>query len=226
LVKVLQSAGVNFAVLGEMENCTGDAARRAGREDLYQELATQNVETLNEVFAEKPRRIVVTCPHCFHNLGKEYHQFGGEYEVVHHTELIEELIDSGKLSKDAHPKRQSNVTFHDPCYLGRHNGVVEAPRAALSAVTSDLLEMPRHGKNSFCCGAGGAQFWKEEEHGVKAVNVERYEEAKATGAEVLAVGCPFCMQMFETAKSSVTDGPVIKDVVELIAEGLPVTVDG
>ena len=220
LVKVLEKASVNYAVLGEMENCTGDTARRAGREDLYQELAMQNVETLNEVFGEKPRRIVVTCPHCFHNLGREYHQFGGNYQVIHHTELLEELIEAGKLPKDANVKRQSNVTFHDPCYLGRHNGVVEAPRAALGAVTGDLLDMPRHGKGSFCCGAGGAQFWKEEEHGVKAVNIERYEEAKATGAEVLAVGCPFCMQMFETAKSSVADGPVVKDVVELIAEGL------
>ncbi|CAG0999608.1 partial putative iron-sulfur-binding oxidoreductase FadF, partial [Anaerolineae bacterium] len=220
LVKVLEKAQVNYAVLGEMENCTGDVARRAGREDLYQELATTNVETLNEVFADKPRRIVVTCPHCFHNIGREYHQFGGSYEVVHHTELIEELIEAGRIPQSAHPKKQSNVTFHDPCYLGRHNDVVEAPRAALSAVTSSLIEMPRSGKNSFCCGAGGAQFWKEEEHGAKAVNIERYEEAKATGAEVLAVGCPFCMQMFETAKSSVADGPVVKDVVELIAEGL------
>jgi Fe-S oxidoreductase/nitrate reductase gamma subunit len=226
LVKVLERANVNYAVLGEMENCTGDVARRAGREDLYQELALTNVEMLNEVFAAKPRRIVVTCPHCFHNLGREYHQFGGTYEVVHHTELIEELIEAGRLPKDAHPKRQSNVTFHDPCYLGRHNGVVEAPRAALSAVTSNLIEMPRSGKRSFCCGAGGAQFWKEEEHGVKAVNVERYQEAKATGAEVLAVGCPFCMQMFETAKSSVADGPIVKDVVELIAEGLSMMTNG
>jgi Fe-S oxidoreductase len=226
LVKVLERAKINYAVLGEMENCTGDVARRAGREDLYQELAMTNVETLNEVFASKPRRIVVTCPHCFHNLGREYHQFGGNYEVVHHTELIEELIEAGRLPKDAHPKRQSNVTFHDPCYLGRHNGVVEAPRAALSAVTANVIEMPRSGKRSFCCGAGGAQFWKEEEHGAKAVNVERYQEAKATGADVLAVGCPFCMQMFETAKSSVADGPVVKDVVELIAEGLSVTPDG
>ena len=222
LVKVLQTAGVNFAVLGEMENCTGDVARRAGREDLYQELATQNVETINGVFADKPRRVVVTCPHCFHNIGKEYHQFGGEYEVVHHTELIEELIEAGKLPKSANPKKQSNVTFHDPCYLGRHNDVVDAPREVLNTV-ANLTEMPRHGRNSFCCGAGGAQFWKEEEHGVKAVNVERYEEAKATGAEVLAVGCPFCMQMFETAKSSVSDGPVVKDIVELIADGLPTT---
>lgn len=217
LVKVLNTAGVNFAVLGEMENCTGDVARRAGNEELYMGLATANVETLNEV---APKRIVVTCPHCFHNLGKEYHQFGGHYEVVHHTELIDELIEAGRIPQNAHPNRMSNVTFHDPCYLGRHNDVVDAPRDALKSIGVNLIEMPRHGKGSFCCGAGGAQFWKEEEHGAKAVNVERYEEAKATGADVVAVGCPFCMQMFESAKSTVTDGPEVKDVVELLAERL------
>ena len=218
LVKVLNAAGVNFAVLGEQENCTGDVARRAGKEDLYFELATGNVETLNEV---NPKRIVVTCPHCYQNIGKEYHQFGGNYEVVHHTELIEELIASGKVPVSASPKKMSNVTFHDPCYLGRHNDVVEAPRNVLGLVTDNLIEMPRNKKKSFCCGAGGAQFWKEEEHGTKAVNAERYEEAKATGAEVLAVGCPFCAQMFETAKANDSGTPmVIKDVAELIAENL------
>jgi Fe-S oxidoreductase len=218
LVKILHTAGVNFAVLGDRENCTGDAARRAGKEDLYYELAMGNVETLNDV---APKRIVVTCPHCFHNLGKEYHQFGGNYEVVHHTQLIEELIAAGKVPMNAHPSRMSNVTFHDPCYLGRHNGVVDEPRSVLNSLGTPVVEMPRHGTGSFCCGAGGAQFWKEEEHGAKAVNVERYEEAKSTGVEVLAVGCPFCMQMFETAKSSVADGPMVKDVAELIAERLP-----
>ena len=218
LVKVLNAAGVNFAVLGEQENCTGDVARRAGKEDLYFELATGNVETLNEV---NPKRIVVTCPHCFHNIGKEYGQFGGNYEVVHHTEFIEELMAAGKVPASASPKKMSNVTFHDPCYLGRHNDVVEAPRNVLGLVTENLIEMPRNKKKSFCCGAGGAQFWKEEEHGTKAVNVERYEEAKATGAEVLAVGCPFCAQMFETAKANDSGtGMIIKDVVELIAENL------
>lgn len=221
LVKVLHAADVNFAVLGELENCTGDSARRAGNEYLYQEMAAGNVETINEVFGDKPRRIVTTCPHCFHNLGKEYHQFGGDYEVVHHTELIDELIRAGKLPESANMKRMSNVTFHDPCYLGRHNDVVDAPRSALTGVGVELVEMPRSKKGSFCCGAGGAQFWKEEEHGTKAVNVERYEEAKATGAEVIAVGCPFCMQMFETAKSTLGEGPEVRDVVELIAERLP-----
>jgi Fe-S oxidoreductase len=217
LVKVLNKAGVSFAVLGEQENCTGDAARRAGNEYLYQELAQGNVETLNAV---NPKRIVVTCPHCFHNIGKEYHQFGGDYEVVHHTELIEELIAAGKIPADAHPKRQSNVTFHDPCYLGRHNDVIDAPRTVLASTGAALTEMPRSKKNSFCCGAGGAQFWKEEEHGAKAVNIERYEEAKATGAETLAVGCPFCMQMFTTAQTAVEGGPEVKDVAEIVAEGL------
>jgi Fe-S oxidoreductase len=220
LVKVLHAAGVNFAVLGEQENCTGDAARRAGNEFLYQELAQTNVETLNAV---EPPRIVVTCPHCLHNLGKEYHQFGGNYEVVHHTELIEELIAMGKVPMEAHPKRQPNVTFHDPCYLGRHNGVVEAPRHVLQSALGgeSISEMPRNRKNSFCCGAGGAQFWKEEEHGAKAVNIERYEEAIGTGAEVMAVGCPFCMQMFDSARSELPNGPEVKDIAELIADRLP-----
>lgn len=219
LVKVMNAAGVNFAVLGEMENCTGDSARRGGNEYLYFELASANVETLNEV---NPPRIVVTCPHCLHNLGKEYHQFGGEYEVIHHTELIEELIQAGKLPATARPGTWSNVTFHDPCYLGRHNDIVEAPRNALSSLGVDLIEMPRNKKNSFCCGAGGAQFWKEEEHGEQAVNLARYEEAMQTGADVVAVGCPFCMQMFESARSDKGEGPQVKDVVELIAEQMTV----
>jgi Fe-S oxidoreductase len=223
LVKVMQRAGVNFAVLGEQENCTGDSARRAGKEDLYQELAMGNVETLNGVMEARSRRIVVTCPHCYHNIGREYPQFGGQYEVIHHTELIEELIASGRLPETERLKKTPNVTFHDPCYLGRHNDVLEAPRSVIKSYLNgaETTEMPRSGRNSFCCGAGGAQFWKEEEHGAQAVNVVRYEEAKATGAEVLAVGCPFCMQMFETAKASDDRPLVIKDVVELIADSLP-----
>lgn len=219
LVKVLKTAGVNFAVLGERETCTGDVARRAGNEPLWQELATTNIETLNEV---APKRIVVTCPHCLHNLGKEYHQMGGRYKVVHHTELLEELIAAGKLPQSANVGKEPNVTFHDPCYLGRHNGIVDAPRDVLRGIGlgADMVEMPRHGRASLCCGAGGAQFWKEEEHGESAVNVTRYQEAKATGADTIAVGCPFCMQMFETAKTSVEGGPQIKDIVELVAERL------
>jgi Fe-S oxidoreductase len=218
LVKVLQAAKINFAVLGEDENCTGDVARRGGNEYLYNELATGNVETLN---AAKPPRIVVTCPHCLHNLGKEYHQFGGNYEVIHHTQLIEELINARKLPQTAHPTSWGNVTFHDPCYLGRQNDIVEEPRNALKGIGVSLMEMPRHGKKSLCCGAGGAQFWKEEEHGTKAVNLERYDEAIKTGAQTLAVGCPFCMQMFNTARSERPDGPVVRDIVEMVADRLP-----
>lgn len=218
LVKVLRAANVNFAILGDSESCTGDVARRGGNEYLYFEMASANVETLNEV---NPKRIVVTCPHCFHNIGKEYHQFGGNYEVIHHTELIEELIKGGKLPRTAHPNSWSNVTFHDPCYLGRHNNVVDAPRNALTSMGAPLVEMPRTKRNSFCCGAGGAQFWKEEEEGEARVNIERYKEATATGADTLAVGCPFCMRMFVDAKGALTDGPEVKDVVELIAERLP-----
>ena len=175
-VKLLQKADVNFAVLGEAESCTGDVARRAGNEYLYYEMAMGNVETLNEAGV---KRIVATCPHCLHNLGKEYHQFGGHYEVVHHTELIEELIAAGKLPDDAHPNRQSNVTFHDPCYLGRHNGIYEAPRTVLNNNGATLVEMPRTRSQSFCCGAGGAQFWKEEEHGTEAVNINRFNEGQS-----------------------------------------------
>jgi Fe-S oxidoreductase len=217
LVKVLRAAKVNFAVLGDAEACTGDVARRAGNEFLYSEMAKANVETLN---AAKPKRIVVTCPHCFHNIGKEYSQFGGQYEVVHHTQLIEELIAAGKLPSSAHPNKQPNVTFHDPCYLGRHNDVIGPPRSVLTSAGAALVEMPRTRKNSFCCGAGGAQFWKEEEHGNAKVNLTRYEEAKQTGADTLAVGCPFCMRMFADASAEVTGGPVVKDVVEIVAENL------
>jgi Fe-S oxidoreductase len=218
LVKVMQSAGVNFAVLGERESCTGDTARRAGREDLYQEMAKANIETLNEV---APKRIVVTCPHCLQNLANDYQQFGGHYEVIHHTQLIDELIAQGRLPESARKTQRSNVTFHDPCYLGRQNGVTAAPRNALSYVELNLVEMGRNRENSLCCGAGGAQFWKEEEPGEQAVSVARYQEAVKTGADTVAVGCPFCMQMFESAKSSTGGaGPAVKDVVELIAEGM------
>lgn len=219
LVKILNKAGVNFAVLGEAETCTGDAARRAGREDIYQGMAMANVETLN---AAKPPRIVVTCPHCYHNIGKEYHQFGGDYETIHHTELIDELIAAGKLPLSAkNATKGPNVTFHDPCYLGRHNDVVNEPRKVLDALGIKHTEMDRNKKNSFCCGAGGAQFWKEEEHGTgPKVNVARYEEAKDTGAAVVAVGCPFCAQMFESASGEVENGPKVMDIAELVAERL------
>ena len=210
-VKVLNAAGVNFAVLGTQEKCTGDAARRSGNEYLFSELATSNVETLNKVEAQ---RIVATCPHCLHTLNTEYPAFGGEYEVIHHTEYIQELISSGRLQSDG-DQMLENVTFHDPCYLGRQNGIVEAPREALKLVDIQLQEMPRSGSNSFCCGAGGAQFWKEEEPGKERVSADRIREAEATGADTLAVGCPFCMMMLSDASQN---GMQVRDVAEIVAE--------
>ena len=217
LVKVLHAAGVNFAILGEDERCTGDVARRAGNEYLYFEMATANVERLNEL---QPKRIVVTCPHCLHNIGKEYPAFGGDYEVVHHSQLIDELIAAGKLPRSANPSTWSNVTFHDPCYLGRHNGEFDAPRNVLRAAGAPLIEMPRSRSDSFCCGAGGAQFWKEEEPGERKVNLERYQEATTSGADTLAVGCPFCTRMFDDARAESDGGPRVADIAEIIAEGL------
>jgi Fe-S oxidoreductase len=217
LVRVLNAAGVKFAVLGDAESCTGDTARRAGNEYLFYEMAKANIETLNEVH---PPRILVTCPHCLHTIGKEYPQFGGNYDVVHHTTFLNELIQAGRLKLTG--EGRTNVTFHDPCYLGRHNGEYDAPRYALGAAGAAVTEMERTRNGSFCCGAGGAQFWKEEEHGTARVNLTRYAEAKATGAETLATGCPFCMRMFADARQdeSMNGGPEVKDVVEIIAERL------
>lgn len=216
LAQVLNHAGVNFAVLGEMESCTGDSARRAGNEFLFFQMATANIETLNEV---KPKRIVTTCPHCLHTLGKEYEQYGGFYDVIHHTQLLSELTAAKKISVNGGDGADL-ITFHDPCYLGRHNGIVDAPRTLLNGMGVHTVEMPRSGKQSFCCGAGGAQMWKEEEHGEKAVNQERYDEAKATGAKTIAVGCPFCLTMMTDAATQSGDGVMVKDVAELLAERL------
>ena len=216
LAKVLNHAGVNYAILGEMESCTGDAARRAGNEYLFYEMAKANIETLNEV---KPKRIVTTCPHCLHTLGKEYGQYGGHYDVIHHTQLLSELTAAKKIQVTANGESDT-ITFHDPCYLGRHNGIVDAPRSALAGIGMSVVEMPRHGSGSFCCGAGGAQMWKEEEHGEESVNAARYAEAKATGAETIAVGCPFCLTMLTDAATTAGDGVIVKDVAELVAERL------
>ncbi len=214
--KILKEAGVNFAVLGQREMCCGDSARRAGNEYLFFELATQNVETLNEV---KAKKIVTTCPHGLHTLGAEYGAFGGHYEVIHHSQLIDELIQEGKIR----PKKEldATVTFHDPCYLGRHNGIYDQPREVLSFVVSDTVEMEHSRNLSLCCGAGGAQMWKEEEHGTQAVNMKRYEEAVETGASCIAVGCPFCLTMLtDASKQAGEDGLEVKDIAEIIAEAL------
>ncbi len=212
--KILNAAGVNYAVLGKNESCTGDSARRAGREDIFFGLATQNVEILNEV---APKRIVTTCPHCLHTLKNEYPAFGGNYEVIHHTQFINELVGAGKIQLEV-TKDDMKVTFHDPCYLGRHNKVVDAPREALKSAGALTIEMPRHAEKSFCCGAGGAQMWKEEEPGTARVNVTRFDEAKSTGAETVAVGCPFCLTMMTDASKADGGTVQVKDVAEIVAE--------
>ncbi len=212
--KILNAARVNFAVLGQNEHCTGDPARRAGREDIFFGLASTNVEILNEV---DPKRIVATCPHCLHTLKNEYPAFGGNYEVIHHTQLINELVGAGKIQLEVTPD-DYKVTFHDPCYLGRHNHIFEAPREDLKSAGIEVIEMPRHADKSFCCGAGGAQVWKEEEAGSARVNATRFAEAKSTGAEVLAVGCPFCMTMLTDASKDDGGSLQVKDVAEIVAE--------
>lgn len=212
--RILNAAGVNYAVLGKNESCTGDSARRAGREDIFFALATQNVEILNEV---KPKRIVTTCPHCLHTLKNEYPAFGGNYEVIHHTQFINELVGAGKIQLSMSGD-QLSVTFHDPCYLGRHNQIVDEPREALNSLGLVTIEMPRHGSQSFCCGAGGAQMWKEEEAGSQRVNEARFAEAKATGASTVAVGCPFCLTMMTDAAKADGGEVQVKDVAELVVE--------
>ena len=213
--RLLIAAGVDFAVLGLKERCTGDSARRSGNEYLFFELASANVETLNEV---APKTIITTCPHCLHTLKNEYPEFGGHYKVIHHTELLQDLITAGRLSFDTGAET-GGITFHDPCYLGRQNGIQDAPRSALGALELPMVEMPRSGRDSFCCGAGGAQMWKEEEPGERRVGETRFEEALATGQETLAVGCPFCMIMLSDAAGS-DRSMAVKDVAEVLAERL------
>jgi Fe-S oxidoreductase len=218
---ILNAGGVNFAVLGEAEQCTGDSARRSGNEFLFNELALANVELLNEV---APKRIVTTCPHCLHTIKNEYPAFGGNYTVIHHSELINELIEAGSL-KFKKQSRSSDrmtqaVTFHDPCYLGRQNDIIAEPRQNLENIGMALVEMPRHGKKSFCCGAGGAQMWKEEEHGEERVSANRFREAMQTGAKTLVVGCPFCMIMLNDAKNDAHSDMQLLDIAEIIADGL------
>lgn len=214
--KILNTAGINYAVLGERETCTGDSARRAGNEYLFYELALGNVEMLNEI---APKKIVYTCPHCLHTLKNEYPAFGGSYEVIHHTELINQLLSGGRLHVH-HDAAGSAITFHDPCYLGRQNDIITEPRLAILQTGARLVEMGRSGAKSFCCGAGGAQVWKEEEHGSEGVNANRFQEALATGADTLAVGCPFCIMMMNDARKDAGSDMQILDVAEIVAQAL------
>ncbi|MBI4526685.1 MAG: (Fe-S)-binding protein [Deltaproteobacteria bacterium] len=216
MAEILNASGVNWAVLGLEERCTGDTARRAGNEYLFSQLAAENVETLNGL---NPKVIVTACPHCFHTLANEYPQFGGKYVVKHHTQFIDELIKDGKLR--AVGNSTGAVTYHDPCYLGRHNGVYDEPRKLIASLGATPTEPERNRSNSFCCGAGGAQFWKEEEKGEERVSTRRYRELKATGAKTVATGCPFCMRMFsdEAAKEEEPEVEVL-DLAEIVAKNI------
>ena len=192
---ILQHAGVSFAILGNEEQCTGDPARRAGNEFIFQMLALQNIQTLN-MYGVK--HIVTACPHCFNTLKNEYPALGGHYEVVHHTQYLQKLIAEGRLVlKGGGSFKGKKITYHDSCYLGRINGVYEVPRQLLETLDADLAEMKRCRTNGLCCGAGGAQMWKEDEPGDKRINIERAEEALSTGAEIIAANCPFCITMLQ-----------------------------
>jgi Fe-S oxidoreductase len=250
LAEILAHAKVSFAILGKKEKCTGDPARRAGNEYLYFNLATENVETLNALFKSdrgsasddgseqqhsrpseafppegsnlkksRPKRIVTTCPHCFNALTNDYPQLGGDYRVLHHSQLIEELIKEGRLPEMI---LNEKITYHDPCYLGRHNGVYQAPRTVISGGHEERLrEMPRNRNHSFCCGAGGAQFWKEEEPGTMRVGENRFREAEQTGAQMVVAGCPFCKSMLSSSESAGRPGaPPVLDIAELVIENL------
>ncbi|HSF86286.1 MAG TPA: heterodisulfide reductase-related iron-sulfur binding cluster [Acidimicrobiia bacterium] len=210
--RLLHEAGVDFAILGPRELCTGDPARRTGNEYVFQGLALQNIETLNDLGITK---IITQCPHCFNTLGNEYPQFGGDYEVIHHSELLMKLVEEGKVTPKSNGQ---SITFHDPCYLGRHNDVFVAPRSVLDSM-GERIEMPRNGTRSFCCGAGGGRMWMEEQTG-KKVNIERSEEAVATGADIVATGCPFCFVMMDDGVKELgaDENVAVMDIAMLLAD--------
>ena len=220
IARVLHAAGVKFAVLGPRESCTGDPARRMGNEYLFQEMAKANIETLDGAGVKK---IITSCPHCFNTIGNEYPQLGGRYEVVHHAQLLSRLVADGKLTpRDPVATR---LTYHDPCYLGRHNDVYEQPRDVLDSIPGvERVEMHRHGRRGFCCGAGGARMWMEERIG-KRVNAERTDEALGTGAEVIATSCPYCLIMLDDAvrqrrSEGSANGVVVIDIAQVLADSV------
>jgi len=218
IARILHASGTSFAILGGEESCTGDPARRAGNEFLFQMQAATNIAVLNGYGI---RKIVTGCPHCFNTLKNEYPELGGTYEVLHHTQFIRALIESGRLRlADGGTFRGRRITFHDPCYLGRGNGEYLAPREAIAALDAELFEMRRSRKNGLCCGAGGAQMFKEAEPGTGEVNHARTADALETGAEVIATGCPFCNTMLtDGVKHAGREGDVqVRDVAELVAE--------
>ena len=220
MAQILSEVEMSYAILGNEEACTGDPARRAGNEFVFQMSALQNIETLNGYGIKK---IVTTCPHCFNTIKNEYPALGGNYEVIHHTQLLQSLINDGRIKlKEGGSFKGKKITYHDSCYLGRVNGVYEAPRKVLEALDAELVEMKRCRTKGLCCGAGGAQMWKEDEPGDKRINTERTEEALETKAEVIAVNCPFCMTMMSDGLKAKEkqEEVMVYDLSELIVESL------
>lgn len=217
IAKILHHANVSFAVLGTEESCTGDPAKRAGNEFLFQMQAMTNIQVLD---GYQVKKIVTGCPHCFNIIKNEYPGLGGNYGVLHHTELLQQLIAEGKLKVEGGVFKGKKITFHDPCYLGRANDVYEAPRQVISKLDAALSEMKRSRANGLCCGAGGAQMFKEPEKGNKDINIERTEEALGLNPEIIAVGCPFCMTMMTDGVKNFEKEDQVKvmDVAELIAK--------
>lgn len=216
IVKILNRCDVKFGVLGTEESCTGDPAKRAGNEFTFQMQAMMNIQVLD---GYEVKKIVTGCPHCFNTLKNEYPGLGGNYEVIHHTQLLQELIDSGKLAVEGGIYKGKKITFHDPCYLGRANDVYEAPRELITKLDAELVEMKRCKTNGLCCGAGGAQMFKEAEKGNKEINVLRTEDALEVSPEIIATGCPFCNTMMTDGVKHFEKEQEIKvlDVAELIA---------
>lgn len=216
LVKLLNKAGVSFAVLGTEESCTGDPAKRGGNEFLFQMQAMANIEVLN---AYNTQKIITACPHCFNTLKNEYPELGGNYEVMHHSQFLNDLLKEGRLSIEGGAFKGRKITFHDPCYLGRANNVYEAPRDLIQKLDAELVEMKRCRTKGLCCGAGGAQMFKEPEKGHKDINIERTEDALETKAQVIATGCPFCNTMMtDGIKNKEKEQEVeVLDIAEMIA---------
>jgi heterodisulfide reductase subunit D len=215
--KILNEVGIDFAILGNEEMCTGDPARRAGNEFIFQMMALQNITTLNMYNVKK---IVTACPHCFNTLKNEYPALGGHYDVVHHSQFLQQLINDGKLHVQGGAFRGKKITYHDSCYIGRANGVYEAPREILQTLDSELVELKRCKTNGLCCGAGGAQMFKEDEKGDKRINVERAEEILATDATIVAANCPFCITMLQDGMKAKDkqDDVMVYDLSELIVQ--------
>ena len=214
---ILNKINVEFAVLGPEESCSGDPAKRAGNEFVFQMQALTNIEILN---AYEVKKIVTTCPHCFNTLKNEYPSLGGEYEVMHHTQFLNQLMTEGRLKVEGGQFKGKKITFHDPCYLGRANNEYEAPRNLLSKLDAELVEMKRCKSNGLCCGAGGAQMFKEPEKGKKDINIERTEEALGQKPQIIATGCPFCNTMMTDGVKhfNQNENVQVKDIVELILE--------